>query len=171
MIGQQFFYTPTMIRKPCCHRWRSPKPFVASYQTRQPQALVLTTEVVDCSHKVHRLMKPLRQSNQCACSTPQTTQLLTKCGIEPFDERSVEYSSLLRFMAHKFDFLLAALHYSSFDFHQPTRFYSLDDLSDQYSGPSHHPRSPHLTRSLRLTKHFSDRAHIMHKTIGAKQKS
>ena len=170
-IRQQLFYAPTMIRKPSRHRWRPTKPQVSSYQTGYTQALVLTAEVVDSSHKVHRSMKSVRQSNQGSCSTRQTTHPLTKGSIETLDETGVEYSSILTLMAHLFDLLSVALHYSMFDFVEPPRFNSLDDLGDQYLRPSYKPRSPWLSSLLRLAKYLSNCAHIRSKPVRTKQES
>ena len=72
-------------------------------------------------------------------------------------------------MTHPFDFLLSALHYSTFDFFEPPLFNPLDDLRNEYARPGHKARSPDLPSVVRGAKDLSDCAHIVTKPIRAKQ--
>lgn len=147
MKRKQLSYCPSMIRYCSSHRGRSLKPFVPAYQSSNPQALMLSAEVVDSSDQIHPCFKRSTVSGKRPPSSHKTRQALSERRIESFYEGRVDNPSSLCPLNHSVNLSLCAFNDPAINGDNTPRLVLLYGLCDEDPLPHFEARSSCLPTS------------------------
>src|SRR5436305_1407089 len=102
-MPQQFPQGPAMVSDVGSHCRSAP------HSLLREQALMIRAEVVDTIHQIHACTQTILSARQIAGAPAKNSQPASESGVQPLNERGVEYAPALRLLNQSGKLLLLAL--------------------------------------------------------------
>ncbi len=137
---------------------------------RDPQAIMIGTEVVNGAYQIHRVMQGGHLSCQGTPATNQCCDPRAKGSIQALNVGSIDYTASLCLLQQGFDLSPAPLDDTSRDSHNMLAGVVLDKLSDQDVIPRSQSRASWSASANRLPENTLDGPDVALASIDAEQK-